>query len=321
MSASLSNTRIFAPSLRTPATITGTTTAGNFTISEISAFAFLYNPTMQTTHASPLLITDHNLAFQYPPSHVHPDLRQPHAQHVLPTFEITDWTDISRDANTAKLSTWRTRPLQGFSSAPGTPVNKPRDIGSSPVARSPVDMGHGRPSPSGKSAIATASSHTAALRVQFTITSMTSSRSSHAKGKAPENGMDIDIHLAPLHVFCDTSLLLNRSNPCELGEPLLFLEEITSRDSLHKDPGFEAEFIEGSEDEDDEEDEADTPPATPRAQQGVHTARQQEREREQERQRLERLVLEDLDLELDYRQTAPQKGHQTVARVESWRKV
>ncbi|KAI0345175.1 hypothetical protein BDW22DRAFT_1370943 [Trametopsis cervina] len=307
---------------RGPSVSPGSTITGNFNIDDISAFVFLLGTNSEVPsgpHASPILITDPHLGSQYPSVHVHPDLREANAQHLLPAFDVVDWTDETRNNHTAKLSTWRTRLPQGQAqSNPATPVNRTKDLASSSISHSPIVASPARHSPFSRAIPTIHPGHTPAVNINISITSVVSRhRSSRAESKSPESGMDVDIQLAPIHIFCDTSLLLNRTKPADLGEPLLFLEEITTRDSH---PSFSASVGEDESDEEDEEDDADTPPATPYGQRRERSAREQERDRERERQRLERLVMEDLDLQYDYRQSVPQKARPQVSRVDSWHK-
>ncbi|KAI0093682.1 hypothetical protein BDY19DRAFT_1063485 [Irpex rosettiformis] len=303
----------------------GTTSTGCFSLNDISVFAFLRSSAHDgpsDLYASPMLITDHHLKSQHSSTHVHPDLSEANAQYPLPTFDVVDWTDQARHTHSAKLSTWRTKPAQGRGpSVPSTPTNKVKELTTSPVTRSPITTSPSRQSPFSKTTILPSGSHTSAAEVFFAVTSAApTSRSSRAKGKYPESGVEVDVRLAPLHVFCDMSLLLNKYNPERLSEPLLFLEEISLRDTPQTPPSFlDYDWDEELAAEDEDGELEDTPPATPKAQRR-HAYREQERDREHERQRLERLVMEDLDLELDYRQTIPEKGEPPFSRVDNWRK-
>lgn len=97
---------------------------------------------------------------------------------------------------------------------------------------------------------------------------------------------DVEMNVVPLHLCVDLDRLLGD------GSLLAFLDEILGAARSGSDHG-EMEY----EEIDDDEAEGDTPPATPR----VATLRELERAREKERRRLERLVLEDLNLDIDYR--------------------
>ncbi|KAJ7581343.1 hypothetical protein C8J56DRAFT_959789 [Mycena floridula] len=82
---------------------------------------------------------------------------------------------------------------------------------------------------------------------------------------------DLEISIVPLHIFLDVDMILSN------GALMAFLDELSASSSSSLDLG----------------DADDTPPATPRATVSLT-------EREKERRRLEQLVLEDLDLSLNY---------------------
>jgi autophagy-related protein 2 len=96
------------------------------------------------------------------------------------------------------------------------------------------------------------------------------------------------------HVFVDLQSLLSGRD----AELLTFIDELTTVSSSNQ-------YVppDGSESSDESEDRSDgdmsTPPATPRAYQDSGL-RHREQESAKERHRLERLVLEDLNLTLDY---------------------
>ncbi|KAJ6547632.1 hypothetical protein B0H19DRAFT_1221605 [Mycena capillaripes] len=91
----------------------------------------------------------------------------------------------------------------------------------------------------------------------------------------------VEVVVEPLHVFLD----LDHASPGILA----FLDELTNRQEPPEAEGAHNDF--SSEDSDEH-----TPPASPRSRK-THGAKEQERER----RRLEKMVLEDLDLDLDYR--------------------
>jgi autophagy-related protein 2 len=320
ISASMSSLPL-KPSPHTISNSLGSTTTGQLSIDDTSLFAFLPSDTpgdSSRLYASPIVIVDPHLQSQYPPNHVHPDLREANAEHVLPAFDVVDWTNRKQHPHSTKLTTWRTKLNQGHAHSPsGTPTNHVAELPSSPVTRNPAVT-----LPSGQSPFSNAEAlgHVAAIVVIFSITSAAPvSRTSRAKGKAIENGVNIDVQLGPLHVFCDASLLLNKTDLTKLGEPLSFFEDITRRDAPQTSPGISRDTWDSGSEDEEEEDPADTPPSTPRAQRKGYSMHEQEREHERERQRLERLVLEDLDLEYDYRQKVPEKS--SISRVKMWRRV
>ncbi|KAJ7172409.1 hypothetical protein C8R46DRAFT_992546 [Mycena filopes] len=97
----------------------------------------------------------------------------------------------------------------------------------------------------------------------------------------------VDIVIAPLHVFLDLDLST---------AVLAFVDELVDRE---RPPERETERDEFSTENSDD----DTPPASP-----VSRKTQRVKEQERERRRLEKLVLEDLDLDLDYRPNVSSKS-------------
>lgn len=118
--------------------------------------------------------------------------------------------------------------------------------------------------------------------------------------------------MTPLHVFADVGSILTGRD----AEVLSFVNDLASRSSSKQDLG--TSHAENSEDEISDEEDVTTPPATPRAH-PMQVSRQLDRDRERERKRLEKLVLEDLNLSMDYRPEPVKKP--SVSRVKSWRKV
>ncbi|KAJ7285766.1 hypothetical protein C8J57DRAFT_1168465 [Mycena rebaudengoi] len=113
----------------------------------------------------------------------------------------------------------------------------------------------------------------------------------HAKRPASQRGsLSTQVDVEPLHFFLD----IGQATSDGL---LTFLDEVVNRPMSNVEDGH-GETVS---DDDDDEDE-DTPPASPHSRRS-HTSRQQDKER----RRLERMVLEDLDLDLDYRRPASSK--------------
>ena len=101
---------------------------------------------------------------------------------------------------------------------------------------------------------------------------------------------EVEVIVAPLHIFVDLDLALSN------GSLLAFIDEIFRSHSVTSDVAA-----------DDPESEGETPPATPR-----HPARELLSEKEVERRRLERMVIEDLDLAMDYTADEPVPKDQLV---------
>ncbi|TBU50794.1 hypothetical protein BD309DRAFT_907025 [Dichomitus squalens] len=322
ISASLSLKRAEPPkSRRMSSKGDSPSTGATFTISDISAFALLprSGPNAEMT-ASPILITDPLLPSQYPTTHLHPSLvltTEPSAS--LPSFDIVDWTDPAQRSTTAKLSLWRTKLMQHTSAAAGdrsasqqpdrddspflsSPPNSPPrrtselpKPSSPPTARpipvmlpsSPGRLGlAGAFAPPGRSIQPPSKPSAPALSVKF--------RSAPPRPKEGRADAELQVTLAPLHIFLDMGLILA---PREHGksEVLQFVDELTAsprtvdaEEVVSPDPEegvFEDDYVE------------EYRPSTPR---GPRSQQDREAERERERRRLEQLVLEDLDLGYDY---------------------
>ncbi|KAI0748137.1 hypothetical protein C8Q80DRAFT_1120684 [Daedaleopsis nitida] len=290
--------------------------SASFSIADVSAFAFIPRTgSIGEMTASPILITDPYLPSQYPITHVHPSpAATSEPSPYLPTFDVADWTDPTQLSITTKLSLWRTKPAQATPSARATsysgndegrfpspvPTSPPRHTGdfpkpSSPPATRPIPVAlpssPGRlglaglsPSP-GKGMQAPPKPSAPALAVKF--------RSAHPKEN--RDAAEIQVTLAPLHVFLDTGLMLGRKEDGK-SEVLQFVEELAAAQSSTADRAEGAESPEEVYDEDDE----DIQPSTPRIS-GLKGLPNRETDEERERRRLEQLVLEDLDLGYDYR--------------------
>ncbi|KAI1795867.1 hypothetical protein LXA43DRAFT_989826 [Ganoderma leucocontextum] len=292
-------------------------TIATFAVTDISAFAFLHRtgPNGEMT-ASPILITDPHLPSQYPTTHVHPTpgtTTEPSSS--LPNFDVVDWTDPTQRSTTAKLSLWRTKAMQHpptagrspsqqpgddeypFLSSPGTsPPRRTSDLpkaASSPSTRpipvmlpsSPGRLGLAGASSPGRSIPPAPKQSTPALSVKF--------RSAPPRPKEGRSDAEVQVALAPLHIFLDTGLILA---PRERGksEVLQFVEELTaSSGRVEAEEAIQGDSEEGVFDDDLEEYRA----AMARGPESHHD---REAERERERRRLEQLVLEDLDLGYDY---------------------
>lgn len=126
---------------------------------------------------------------------------------------------------------------------------------------------------------------------------------------------EANIELLPLHLFVDLGLALGPIGSNGKSELLTFIDEVTSLEVLsvlespmkyHRDHDDHYKIGE-------DEDDMYMPSRISRVQHaGPVTAREQERER----RRLERLVLEDLDLGFDYRQNFTEKTKDKRAHPE-----
>ncbi|TFK42519.1 hypothetical protein BDQ12DRAFT_703030 [Crucibulum laeve] len=219
--------------------------------------------------ASPFLFVDPHLPAQYDRSHIHPDDLTSAGYSKLPSFEILDWTDKRHGVNGTRLSLWRTKArYQGnkldYSSRSPPNLQGIAPSSSSPRMRKEVN----------NSAIPLLSSTNPAVSVTLKRPLVS------AKAKSGSERAEIEATVAPIHICVDLMQILAN---VELD---LFLNEATA---FEYDKGNTGDSTDSASTTDAE----DTPPATPRA--------RNDHERENERQRLERLVLEDLDLDYDYR--------------------
>ncbi|KAH9843042.1 uncharacterized protein C8Q71DRAFT_735660 [Rhodofomes roseus] len=305
----------------------------NLTLAELSVFAFLHQPVLGAPspstelYAYPVLITDPNLRSQYPRDHSNAPSADVH-NSSMPSFDILDWTDPSRRSTAAKLSVWRSKAVQQHptlrqetpgpksspraqpgmpsSASPPTPRAMPRLL-----STSPGHVGIGRPSLS-SGALRPAGP---AISVKFRSHATQSQSSRGGKDGSP----DVEVAFEALHLFLDLGLVSGGDPQHGESATMSFLKEAAtpSRSPLAQStlpsPGYPYEGMM------DDDDDADTPPSTPRAAIGfgARTAEEQQ----QERRRLEQLVLDDLDLEYDYRQGPKHSVDPATERVKDWRKV
>jgi autophagy-related protein 2 len=249
-------------------------------LGDLSAFALLavskspYHD--MELSASPIAITDRNLPTQYSTTHVHPGSHTKFSEQNdyprLHKFAIVDWTDEAHQTNSTKPSTWRTKVK------PKAP--KRRDS----QTRAGVGVPSSPNTPSPNTGLTGMQSTNAPA---ITVTARFAFASSEKGQNGPELDDHVEVDVVPLHIFVDLGLALGSNHV------LTFLDGVI---------GSQAEAAKGSHNDDEDSDRddpvvANTLPATPRE--------RSRKERETERQRLERLVLEDLDLDLDYRDNVP----------------
>ena len=223
--------------------------------------------------ASPVLITDPNLPAQYSVTHIHPVPKdiftEGHNYPQLSDFGIVDWTTEAHRPNSTKLSSWRTK---------AKPKASKRD--------SQTSMSVGAPPSPGKSVqvlsgpdkqIFEKITHLPAIAVdgKFTFGSWAEEQGT---GFGLDDGLEIDV--IPLHIFVDLGLVLSDG-------ALSFVDEVIGGD------GANTTGVGCDDDEDNGGNESDG---------SIGTTKQ-----ESERQRLEKLVLEELELELDYRDDGPRR--------------
>ncbi|KAH9935004.1 uncharacterized protein B0H18DRAFT_1082721 [Fomitopsis serialis] len=284
----------------------GFNTSLNLALTELSVFAFLHQthpdaPSLpMELYAYPILITDPHLRSQYPREHSNVASADIH-NTAMPTFEIADWTDPARRSTAAKLSIWRSKAMQHREAS--------RQDTAGTIATGPKSP------PRAQSAMPRFLSSSPGPAITTKFRSRTTQSQLTREG---EGGPDIDVTFEALHIFLDLGLVLGRSAQLEESTAMSFMKEITtpSKSVFAASALHSLGYRHGAEYDDD--DEADTPPATPRAAMGfgVRTAEEQQ----QERRRLEQLVLDDLDLEYDYRQGTKRSVDPASERVKDWRK-
>ncbi|KAI0670368.1 hypothetical protein C8Q78DRAFT_1035864 [Trametes maxima] len=301
-------------------------TSASLTVSDISVFAFLRGKGANADiTASPVLITDPHLPTQYPPAHFHPSLDASLGpSSLLPTFDVVDWSDPGQRTTAAKLSPWRTKPLPSgrVSSSPAwngiqrspssteSPLRQGADS-SSPSSRRPVPVtlpsSLGRIGLTGLSASPGKGSQSTVKISHPALAAKFRSASGRPKDRhGGEGAADLQVNLAPFHVFLDIGAALSPTADGK-NETLRFVDELIGRGTPTPTPGSGADAREDEEEYGEEAEAEGSRPGTPRAS-GAQILR--EREAERERRRLERLVLEDLDLGYDYRQ--PEAHPQTT---------
>lgn len=250
-----------------------------FLVEDVSAFVL--TPTKRSGEdetklsASPVLITDPNLAAQYPVGHSQPNaqavLRDQQTAPKLPEFHILDWTDEQHSIESVKLSTWRTKAR-----------SKPSKRRESHGAREEVPTS---PSTVTGDEITT---HVPAISIRTNISFPVDT----VKTRRHTSNDNVEVTIVPIHVFVDLGSILGSKHG------LAFLDELADDINNHPTPFNEAVL---------ETDDDETPYHTPA---------------EIERQRLERLVLEDLDLDLNYLvREPPRTFHQVPTTVAPLRKV
>jgi autophagy-related protein 2 len=273
------------------------TLSSELTIHDISVFMFSVknNPDKQLL-AFPILITDPNLVHQYPSHLTSPSVDRSGAisnYANLPKFDVADWTDAKLATNSAKISAWRSRRRQsehtrGNSQSPMS--------GLSPL--SPLSGLIGSPLSIGDAINATAP----AIRVSHELSL---AKAKGANSVSPENR--IDVAVASLHIFADLALLLS--------------PEFSSwiKDAFESKTSISSELVATDNNKNDSTN-LDSSLPTP-------IVRNTSAGRERERQRLERLVMDDLDLEIDYREsrlitvenTTPKQKRNKVRNLITWR--
>ncbi|KAG9318675.1 hypothetical protein JVU11DRAFT_770 [Chiua virens] len=261
-------------------------TSAKAVLSDLSLFAF--HPVRSVDDAqvaAPILITDHYLPTSRVARHYRPSLTSQSPKNIkLPEFEVVDWTQAKLQNSSAKLSTWRLRSRRASEKADKlhTPSRKPCDLPSSPnpFISSPLSEVEDKlPIPPALVAFGR-------LGPSFPL---------------EENSRSVDVKIAPLHLFLDVGMIFDEHLAVH------FLEDIASATIFARKNATDVarsqicqEDLEGlSEDDTDVEREVRIQRSSPRG-----------REME-EKKRLEALVLEDLNLGMNYQGAGTSKPTST----------
>lgn len=266
-----------APGNQTDATHISPITSNIF-LSNLSVFMYHSSRTVDQDAAQvslPLLITDHHLHDQYIVSHRRPFFSstpvpaQPLSEVTLPTFEVVDWAAAKLAGGSSKLSTWRVKSYTGKDRPVHTPPSKSSGFPTSPKPPTGVLLREEE-------------FEELSLSNAMTFTTRVTPATTRSGGLT-----DILVRIAPLHVFFDVDVLLEGGGILKFLDEVLAVEGSPARDSSDTSQGCGS--LDDTEEDSVSDDELDTPFMTPK-----------QLERERERRRLERLVLEDLDLDIDY---------------------
>ena len=277
-------------------TVSGTTCTSSFVpenytisaqmvVSDVSLFAFHAVSSVDDLQvAAPILITDPSLPTLYTARHYRPSLASERPEEMkLPEFEVVDWTQVKLQRGSAKLSTWRSknRTLSGKADRLYTPSQRPCDLPGSPdpFISSPLsEMRDRLPAPP-------------AIDVCGRLVLAFPSK---------ENSCAMNIKIAPLHLFFDLGMIFKDNLFVHFVEDIASAAIFTPRkttDVVIIGRQTSSQQSPGGLSEDDADVERDV-----QIQQASPPARERE-----ERKRLEALVLEDLDLGINYQLTGSSK--------------
>lgn len=235
-------------------------------LSDISILVFHAVSTAEDAQvAAPIMITDWYLPIFDRTSHCRPSFTSDNPSTIhLPIFDVIDWTQVKFKGNSTRLSTWRTKPRNKTEKL-RSPAQRTRALSSSPnpFISSPAHEAEKLQPP--------------AMKVNGSF--------------SPETSLHVTV--APLHFFVDLGMFLD-------GDVLLkFIDEVTSSSSFVS-KSRKRDFDEG--DNPIPQDPADFKSNEDEPEEHVHSSSMSvhAREREVERRRLEKLVLDDLNLGMEY---------------------
>lgn len=263
-----------------------TPTTVSAAVSDLSLLVFYAISTAEDPQvAAPLIVTDGYLPSLERSSHYCGTLDSAKSFDAwLPAFDVTDWTQEQHRGKSTRLSTWRTK-LRRRSEQLRSPLQKPGDISSSP-------------NPFQTSPLVTERERLLLPAIEVVGQFITSGVSS------------LDTKVVPLHVFLDLDMMLGG------GALLEFVNEVTSSSVFVPQPGSKTPHAARSSNPLDLDDLRDCEPGCAGHSTEPSLAAQA-REREMERKRLEKLVLDDLDLKMDYEGILKDFGSTKTVRARS----
>jgi autophagy-related protein 2 len=225
---------------RTGQAITTKKSSFDLSIGDISLFSFdrsrtpEYGPDLD---ASPILITDSTLPFQYASPHTHPDPNRRGEHPHLPTFQVVDQMDGKHRHDSPHPALWR-----------GKGSHKPGTSERGHMIRSSVNKGEGSPS----------------------VTALTLSTASQEY--FPRQGkpvLEVDVKVVPMHIFVDLGQVLRKEGNWS------FLTEVIGDMPDSNDELLRESVVDHQADTGDSEEE--TPPATPRSRSAREAEKERQR--------------------------------------------
>lgn len=269
-------------------------TSAKMVVSDVSLFAFHALSSVDDLQvATPVLIIDHYLPTLHGARHYRPSLASERPRDLkLPEFEVVDWTQAKLKSGSAKLSTWRlrNRAVPGKADKSHTPSQRPNDLPSSPspFILSPLSEVED------KIPVPPAVEASGRLAPPFPF-------------KENPRTVDVDVKFAPPHLFFDLGMIV------EENLVMHFVEDIVSSaifipgkatDTVGSEKVHQQNLGELSEDDVDVEKDIQIQQISVNA-----------KGREAERKRLEALVLEDLNLGMNYQRTGTLKPNSSRQRA------
>ena len=259
-------------------------TSAKMVISDVSLFAFHAVSSLDDAHvAAPILITDHYLPTLHVAQHHRPSFTSERPQDIkLPAFEVVDWTQAKFKSGSAKLSTWRlrNRAISGKTDKPYTPSQRPSNLPSPPNPFVPSPLSE----------------------VEDKLPMPPAIEASGRLAPSKQNSRTVDVKMAPLHLFFDLGMIFKENLLMHFVDDIAPAAIFTPRKATNI---VGSQFLRQQSLQQLSEDDVDVEKDIEN-QQISHHAREREEE-EEERKRPEALVLEDLNLGINYKRTGTSK--------------